>query len=81
MIMDVYEKGLKYNRCIKVYPEVMRYSGISIYQWDVYQNHFCMGKYVVLCNLELATMQGVAPKDTFPVCVMDDFGNLVRVKP
>jgi hypothetical protein len=41
----------------------------------------CMGKYILIGNLELAQMQGVELGHTFPVCIMDDFGNLVRVKP
>ena len=53
---------------------------ICVYQWD----KSCVGKlsgnyFVVSMNYELAYMQGVKPGCVHVECIVDDFGNLVRV--
>jgi hypothetical protein len=77
--MDIYKEGRKWHRCITVYPNVMRYDAIAIYQWDDYQNEGKMGLYVVIAtNVELMKMQGLHHKNWIMTCIVDDFGNLVR---
>lgn len=52
--------------------------GLSIWSW--YELMAPMWRYIVICpHLELARMQGVSPGQVHPICVIDDFGNLVKV--
>ena len=54
---------------------------MSIYQWDTMMFKKNPANYFVLCiNTELARMQGVEPIDVHVECIVDDFGNLVRVQ-
>lgn len=52
-------------------------NGPAVWAWDTSMSP--MWRYRVIANCELAEMQGVAPDRVQPVCVIDDFGNLVRV--
>ena len=78
--MEIRANGHSWKRPITVYPYAMRYDGLSIYQWDDFQNMGKLGQYQVICpNLELMKMQGLDHTNWIMTCIMDDFGNLVRV--
>jgi hypothetical protein len=50
----------------------------SIWAWEPLMAP--VWRYVVICPMiDLAMMQGVPAGKVHPICVMDDFGDLVRV--
>lgn len=59
--------------------EAIYLRGASVFRWANLLHRD--GMYGVICtNIELAHMQGVEPGCVHLDCVVDDFGNLVRVQ-